>query len=491
MIITNAHAAELLTLKNENNSTVFESPYNKTTTITSNATIENNLDNKTIPQQVEVLQLKQQIDYTEVGNNNSSTSSVNSTQTKELAQTENGRSSSQGNVTIEAVKNSEFKSPRVSYIENENNQPTPLDYENNYRGSSYNDEANSESSSSRDGDKSYNDEDNSESSSTRDGDKSYNDDEGQELLKGDSDYKDYLLMLMKLKEKAQVNKERENKVTEEIPKYTPESDKKTKDVEDIEKDNRQAETIEDIEKDNRQAETIEDIEKDNRQAETNNGLLNNYYKVVKPLPPLPEKENKIKEDPIDNENKRLISQFTNLNATDVLPDLQIQSENTTSKDEDKKPIANAGLDQILKNGKRIVLDASSSYDPDGKITNYLWKQLGNPEGEEIMHPSNSMIYSFPIPDDIKTNPLEFELTVMDKNGQKDSDTIKISLADEQNLKDNDNNQQEQSGEKLAQIQEVNEEGEDDDDEEDDEEEDNDDDDDDDDNDDDDDDNQED
>ncbi len=182
MIMTNAHAAELLTLKNENNSTVFENAYNKTTTtITSNATIENNLDDKIIPQQEEVLQLKQiddaaipqqeevlqlkQIDYTEVGNNNSSTSSVNSTQTEELAQTENGRSSSQGNVTIEAVKNSEFKSPRVSYVENENSQLTPLDYENNYRGSSYNDKDNSESSSSssRDGDKSYNDKDNSES----------------------------------------------------------------------------------------------------------------------------------------------------------------------------------------------------------------------------------------------------------------------------------------------------------------------------------------
>jgi hypothetical protein len=129
------------------------------------------------------------------------------------------------------------------------------------------------------------------------------------------------------------------------------------------------------------------------------------------------------------------------------------------------------LDQILRDETRIVLDASSSFSADGNISNFLWKQLG--DAEEKIKPSNSRIYSFPIPEDVEDNILEFELTVMDKNGQKASDTIKILLADEQNQKeDNDNDVEEVSQGEQPQIQVADEDNQDDEDEEVDEEEDN-------------------
>ncbi|HSF00419.1 MAG TPA: hypothetical protein VLA48_05935, partial [Nitrososphaeraceae archaeon] len=162
--------------------------------------------------------------------------------------------------------------------------------------------------------------------------------------------------------------------------------------------------------------------------------------------------------PIDNENKKLLSQFTKVDSSPVIPDLQVQTEKSKPTIKDSKLVANAGLDQILRDETRIVLDASSSFSSDGNISNFLWKQVGD-VAEEKIKPSNSRIYSFPIPENVEDNTLEFELTVMDKNGQKASDTIKILLADEQNQKENnDNDVEEESQGEQPQIQAADDEG---------------------------------
>ena len=109
---------------------------------------------------------------------------------------------------------------------------------------------------------------------------------------------------------------------------------------------------------------------------------------------------------------------------------RINTEEDTSKINDKKPIANAGLDQVINGDQNIVLDASSSFDPEGKMINYLWKQTGN--SQENINTSHSMIYSFPIPESLKENVLEFKLIVMDENGQKDIDSVKYLITDEDN-----------------------------------------------------------
>lgn len=127
---------------------------------------------------------------------------------------------------------------------------------------------------------------------------------------------------------------------------------------------------------------------------------------------------------IDNENNKLISQFSELNSS-VRSNLQIPSVEANSKLEDRKPIANAGLDQVIMSDQNIVLDASASFDPEGKMSSYLWKPIEN--SDDNPNTSNSMIYSFPIPEDLEGNTLEFKLIVMDENGQEDTDTVKFLI----------------------------------------------------------------
>ena len=154
-----------------------------------------------------------------------------------------------------------------------------------------------------------------------------------------------------------------------------------------------------------------------------------YYKKPNVLSTNELTGNKIIGNSIDNENNKLMSQFSELNSS-IISNTQINAEEDNSKINDKKPIANAGLDQVIKGDQNIVLDASSSFDPEGKISSYLWKQTGN--SEDNINTSHSMIYSFPIPEGLEENILEFKLIVMDENGQKDIDTVKYLITDEDN-----------------------------------------------------------
>ena len=154
-----------------------------------------------------------------------------------------------------------------------------------------------------------------------------------------------------------------------------------------------------------------------------------YYKKPNVLSTNELTGNKIIGNSIDNENNKLMSQFSELNSS-IISNNQINAEEENSKINDKKPIANAGLDQVIKGDQNIVLDASSSFDPEGKISSYLWKQTGN--SEDNINTSHSMIYSFPIPEGLEENILEFKLIVMDENGQKDIDTVKYLITDEYN-----------------------------------------------------------
>src|SRR5215211_382465 len=250
-IMPNAHA-ELSIIKNENNSLVFEDLNKKTTTTNTNtnATLENDLDNKTIFTQEGVSQITQ-LNDTEIGNNNSSipfanstqsaipfanstqsaipfanstqsaipfansTQSAipfaNSTQNKESGQSHPEVVATQGNVTIQDSKNSDFTSPTVSYIENEGSQRTPLNYENNYRGFNSNEDDNSES--------------------------------------------------------RDKNVEIHPEIREE--KKIEEDSKDAETNEEIEEDSKDAETNEEIEEDSKDAETNEEIEEDSKDAETN------------------------------------------------------------------------------------------------------------------------------------------------------------------------------------------------------------------------------
>ncbi|HEX6646295.1 MAG TPA: hypothetical protein VF047_03880, partial [Nitrososphaeraceae archaeon] len=163
-----------------------------------------------------------------------------------------------------------------------------------------------------------------------------------------------------------------------------------------------------------------------------------YFKKSNVIPPNELIGSKTIGNSIDNENDNLISQFSELNSS-VMPNMEIQTDESKSKIKDRKPIANAGLDQVITSDQNIVLDASASYDPEGKISSYLWKQTGN--SVDKTNTSNSMIYSFPIPEDLEENSLEFNLIVMDEKGQKDTDTVNFLINPESDEENNENDEE--------------------------------------------------
>jgi hypothetical protein len=453
------------------------------TTIDGNSS-DINLDNQTSLLQNDSISITQ-LNETLIENNNSSIASENSTQSMVLPLSDANVTSTTGNVAIQADTSSNKKTPSVSYIENEGSQYSSMNYEDNYKESSSNGDHNYDSRDNNRDKKSDKKHDYSSRDSNRD--KSADEYAAKELLESDSDYLDYLVMLDQMKNKAEFDKEQESRGTDENPndyaltntnrdkeKYIEQDVKEEETIEDIEQDVKEEETIEDIEQDVKEEETIEDIEQDVKEEENNN-----IPPPVIPVSPPTENDDKIKGSPVDNENKKLLSQFTKVNTSSIIPEqntssvipvqalqnqsvqtIQTQSVNSNkplqNDKQENKLVANAGLDQILKDENRIVLDASSSFSSDGNITSFSWKQLG--DSEEKISPSNSKIYSFPIPQDVEENPLEFELTVMDKNGQTASDIVKVMAADEESM-ENSNDETEDEGftEQPAQIQALTEE----------------------------------
>src|SRR5215212_6002942 len=211
-----------------------------------------------------------------------------------------------------------------------------------------------------------------------------------------------------------------------------ESNRNTSQEEDDDENNRNTSQEEDDDENNRNTSQEEDDDESNR----NTSQLNTtelYYKKPTIVPAKELIGTKTIGNSIDNENDKLISQFSELNSS-LIPNLQIQTDNSNSKTKDRKPIANAGLDLVITSNQNIVLDASASFDTEGKISSYLWKQIGNVEGK--INPSNSMIYSFPIPEGLEENSLKFMLIVMDKKGQIDTDTINF-LINHENVEKNE------------------------------------------------------
>src|ERR671912_92466 len=205
-----------------------------------------------------------------------------------------------------------------------------------------------------------------------------------------------------------------------------ESGRNASEEEDDDESSRNASEEEDDDESSRNASEEEDDDESSRNAsEENTNEL--YFKKSNVVSNSKLIGNKTIGNSIDNENDKLISQFSELNSS-VIPNLQIQIDDSNSKTNDRKPIANAGLDQVITTDQNIVLDASASFDPEGKISSYLWKQTGNSEGK--IKSSNSMIYSFPLPEDLEEKSLEFKLIVMDEKGQKDTDTINFLLNQE-------------------------------------------------------------
>ncbi len=94
------------------------------------------------------------------------------------------------------------------------------------------------------------------------------------------------------------------------------------------------------------------------------------------------------------------------------------------REDNQKPIANAGEDKTIKVGDKITLDGSKSYDPDGNIIEYRWVYKKNSYSKST-HTSNNPITSF-IPD-LDVGEYIVTLTVRDNDGGTEDDTIKLTV----------------------------------------------------------------
>lgn len=102
--------------------------------------------------------------------------------------------------------------------------------------------------------------------------------------------------------------------------------------------------------------------------------------------------------------------------------------------ENNPPVAVAGDDQQVAAGEEVVLDGSTSWDPEGNIRSYRWKQLSG----TTVHLDNpkSAVTGFVATRSKKATKLRFRLTVADEEGLKATDTCDIDVTAKSFLHDN-------------------------------------------------------
>ncbi|MDI3322286.1 PKD domain-containing protein [Pinibacter soli] len=88
----------------------------------------------------------------------------------------------------------------------------------------------------------------------------------------------------------------------------------------------------------------------------------------------------------------------------------------------KPPIANAGND-FTTSDNFAYLSAGASYDPDGKITTFLWSQVSGPNTATILA-GNSM---FPTVQNLVSGTYKFRVLVTDNYGATDDDTVALQM----------------------------------------------------------------
>ena len=92
----------------------------------------------------------------------------------------------------------------------------------------------------------------------------------------------------------------------------------------------------------------------------------------------------------------------------------------------RPPVANAGRDQIVNENATVKLDGTKSYDPYSNIASYLWTQTAGPS--VTLNGANTTTPSFIAPSGISSDTLlTFKLTVTDKAGANNTDSVNITV----------------------------------------------------------------
>ena len=91
------------------------------------------------------------------------------------------------------------------------------------------------------------------------------------------------------------------------------------------------------------------------------------------------------------------------------------------------PVADAGADQSVTEGRTVTMDGSNSHDPDGTISSVKWEQVSG-NNQVTLTTTDELITSFTAPAvDSGGDVLVFKLTLTDDDGLVSSDTATITV----------------------------------------------------------------
>jgi predicted MPP superfamily phosphohydrolase len=107
------------------------------------------------------------------------------------------------------------------------------------------------------------------------------------------------------------------------------------------------------------------------------------------------------------------------------PSTSSPPEMSNSANDNARPKADAGRNKVVREGSLVTLDASRSYDKNGRIISHAWKQLSGPS-VNLEHPDTAKT-SFVAPDVEQDTSIEFELTVTNEIGVSNSDVVSIRI----------------------------------------------------------------
>ncbi len=107
----------------------------------------------------------------------------------------------------------------------------------------------------------------------------------------------------------------------------------------------------------------------------------------------------------------------------------LQSSDTTIVNvtgDNDPPTAKAGIDQTVEENTIVVLDGSTSFDPDGGIKSYQWEQIAGP-AVTLSDPTVAQP-SFTVPNvGADGVSLTFEMTITDVDGLQSADTVIVNV----------------------------------------------------------------